>query len=49
MSIFVDVDVVFCEESDTVIIAELADGDEGARFEVVKNVSDSCASGELGG
>ena len=49
VSIFVDVHVVFGEKSDTVIIAELANGDEGARFEVVENVTNFRARGELGG
>jgi hypothetical protein len=39
-AIFVKLDVVFCKKGDAIVVAELADGDEGAGFEIVKDVSD---------
>jgi hypothetical protein len=32
--------VVFCKKGDAIVVAELADGDEGAGFEIVEDVSD---------
>ena len=47
--VFDDVDVVFCEKGDAVVVAQLADGDEGAGLEVVKNMTDLGGGGEFGG
>ena len=47
--VFDDVDVVFCEKDDAVVVTQLAYGDEGAGLEVVKNMTDLGGGGEFGG
>jgi hypothetical protein len=42
LAIVVDVDIVLGEKGDVVIIAELANRHELARFEAVKNVANFC-------
>ena len=46
---FDDVDVVFFEKGDAVVVAQFADGDEGAGLEVVKNMTDLGGGGDFGG
>ena len=47
-SVFYDIHVVLGEYGNTIIIAQLSDGNQGPRFEVVKDVSDVCFLGEFG-
>ena len=46
---FDDVDVVFGEKGNTVVVAKLADGNEGAGLEVVKDVTGLGGGGEFRG
>ena len=46
MAIFVNFDIVFVEKGYAVVIAELADRDEGAGREAVEDVSGLCCLGE---
>ena len=45
VAIFVNFDIVFVEKGYAVVIAELADGDEGAGREAVEDVSGLCFLG----
>jgi hypothetical protein len=40
--------IVFCEECDTIVIAKLSNGNEGARLEFVEDVANLCCSGDFG-
>ena len=40
LSILDNFDFVLYEESDTIVVTELSDGDEGPRFEAIEDVSD---------
>ena len=48
-SIFYDIHVVFGEYCDTIIVAQLSDGNQGPRLEGVVDVSDLCFLGDFGG
>ena len=41
--------MVFGEYRDTIVVAQLYDGNLGPRLEVIKNVSNLCFLGEFGG
>ena len=47
--IFYDIDVVLGEYRNTIIVAQLSDGNQGPRLEVIKDVSNLCFLGEFGG
>jgi ribosomal protein S17 len=46
LAVLVDFYVILCEEGDAVVVAELADGNERTRFEVVENVAEFSWVGE---
>jgi hypothetical protein len=48
LAVFVNFDVVFGEQGDAIVVAELPDGDEGARLEAIEDVADFCGRREFG-
>ena len=47
ITVFYNVDVVFCEYCGAIFVADLANGDEGSIFKVVKDMAGFCRVGEF--
>jgi hypothetical protein len=48
LAVFVNFDVIFGEQGDAIVVAELSDGDEGARLEALEDVADFGRCGKFG-